>query len=423
MNRLGTVIRFTYGNAIKQKSFIITTIVFALILSGMVHLPALIGALTAGDGPKNVAIVAEAPIGDLAQQYYAAQPEPGIRIVSFPAEAETEAKRLVEAGELAGYLVATAETNANGFPAFEYKSKDALPTVLGDLSGALQSVNQTMARDSIGLSEEQAAKLFAPVSVRPVQLTDGAVEGGGKSESEIQLAYGLVYVLLFLLYMGVIGYGNTVATSITAEKSSRVMELLVSSVSPLTQMFGKIIGVCFLGLTQMALFIGVGAANLAASQASNPLLTGLNIHLSEMDPMLIVYFFIFYFLGYFIYATVFAAVGSLVSRTEEVGQVIMPVTMLIVVAFFVAMYGLTNPNAPFIVAMSFVPFFSPLVMFLRIGLADPAWWEIALSIAISVAAIYALGWVAAKIYRTGVLLYGKLPSWKELRKAMKAFEV
>ncbi|MCI3927636.1 ABC transporter permease [Paenibacillus sp. TRM 82003] len=418
MNKLGTVIRFTYGNAIKQKSFLITTLVFVVILSLMVHLPAMIGSLTSGDGPKKVGLVENEAIVQPLQQYFAAQPDPEVEIVGVASEAA--AADAVESKALSGYLVATAETNGNGFPTFEYKSKDALPIVVGDLTGALQFVHQTIARESIGLTDEQASKLFAPVNIKPVQLTDAAE---GKSESEIQLAFGLVYVLLFLLYMGVIGYGNTVATSITAEKSSRVMELLISSVSPLTQMFGKIIGVCLLGLTQIALFIGVGAVNLTASQGSNPLLTNLNINLSEIDPMLIVYFFIFYFLGYFIYATVFAAVGSLVSRTEEVGQVIMPVTLLIVGAFLVAMYGLTNPNAPFIVTMSFVPFFSPLVMFLRIGLADPAWWEILLSIAISLGAIYVMGWIAAKIYRTGVLLYGKLPSWKELRKAMKAFDV
>ena len=338
-----------------------------------------------------------------------------------PVASEAEAAERVENGELAGFLLARGSANINGVPDFEYKSKDALPMKLGELGGGLQYVNQAIARETIGLTAEQAARLSAPVNIVPVQLAGAA--GEGKSESEIQLAFGLVYVLLFLLYIGVIGYGNTVATSITAEKSSRVMELLISSVSPMTQMFGKIIGICLVGLTQIALFVIVGALNLAATKDSNPLFSELNINLAELDPMLFVYFFIFYFLGYLIYAAVFAAVGSLVSRTEEVGQVIMPVTLLIVAAFMLAMYGLYNPNAPFVVAMSFVPFFSPLVMFLRIGLGNPELWEILLSIGISAAGVYVMSWIAAKIYRTGVLLYGKLPSWSELRKAMKAFDV
>jgi ABC-2 type transport system permease protein len=145
--------------------------------------------------------------------------------------------------------------------------------------------------------------------------------------------------------------------------------------------------------------------------------------LSEIPFELLVYFIIFYIAGYFLYATVFAAIGSLVSRTEDVGQAIMPVTFVIVAGFMIAMYGLQQPNAPFVAIMAFVPFFAPLIMFLRIGLGDPAIWEIWLSIAILVAAIIGMGWLSAKIYRTGVLMYGKRPSWKELRRAMRAYKV
>ncbi|HZG55748.1 ABC transporter permease [Paenibacillus sp.] len=420
MHKLWTVIKFTFLTQIRQKSFLISTLVFVAILSVMVHLPTIIDTFSGDEGPKRIGLVSGGErYVSLMNEFYAASGDPEVVIVGAPTEEEAE--RRVEAKELEGYLAATNDANPNGVPGFEYRSKEAMPTLLGDVARGLQHVSQTLARESIGLTDEQAARLSAPVSVVPVQLIDGG--GAGKSESEVQLAFGLVYVLLFLLYMGVIGYGNTVATSITAEKSSRVMELLVSSVSPLTQMFGKIIGICLIGLTQIVLFIAVGAANLAATQESNPMLAEMNIRLSDVDPMLLVYFVVFYLLGYLIYAAVFAAVGSLVSRTEEVGQVIMPVTLLIVIAFVVAMYGLSNPNATLIVVLSFVPFFSPLVMFLRIGLADPAWWEIALSIAISAAGVYAMGWLAAKIYRTGVLMYGKLPTWKELRKAMKAMDV
>jgi ABC-2 type transport system permease protein len=213
-----------------------------------------------------------------------------------------------------------------------------------------------------------------------------------------------------------------VATEITAEKSSRVMEVLISSVSPLKQMFGKIIGICLLGLVQIVVFVVVGAANLLVPQNLDKI-KSFNIDLGDVQLSLLGYFVIFYLLGYFIYATIFAAVGSLVSRTEEVGQAIMPVTFLIIAGFMIAMFGLQNPNAPFVVAMSFVPFFSPLIMFLRIGMSDPALWEIWLSIGITAATMLALGWLAAKIYRVGVLMYGKRPSFAELRKAMKAFKV
>lgn len=179
----------------------------------------------------------------------------------------------------------------------------------------------------------------------------------GKTESQMVMSYALVYVMLFMLYMGVIGFGNMVAMEITAEKSSRVMELLITSVSPLKQMFGKIVGICLLALTQIALSITVGVVNLSFSSSSQ-LVSQLNLKWDDLQISLIVYFLIFYLLGFFIYATVFAAVGSLVSRTEDVGQAIMPVTMLVVAAFMIAIFGLNNPNAGFVVTMSFVPFFT-----------------------------------------------------------------
>ena len=159
------------------------------------------------------------------------------------------------------------------------------------------------------------------------------------------MSYALVYVMLFMLYMGVIGFGNMVAMEITSEKSSRVMELLITSVSPLKQMFGKIIGICLLALSQIALLIAVGCNQFKLIRAAANSFRSCILTWHDLQISLIVYFLIFYFLGFFIYATVFAAVGSLVSRTEDVGQAIMPVTLLIVAAFMIAMFGLNNPNA------------------------------------------------------------------------------
>nr|WP_313778267.1 ABC transporter permease [Paenibacillus larvae] len=111
----------------------------------------------------------------------------------------------------------------------------------------------------------------------------------------------------------------------------------------------------------------------------------------------------------------------MVSRTEELGQAVMPVMFLVIISFFIASFGMQNPNSTLVTVMSFIPFFSPLIMFLRIGLSDPALWEILISIGIMFASIGILAWLSAKIYRAGVLMYGKRPSFKELRKAMKSF--
>lgn len=425
MNKMSTVIKFTFMNRVRAKAFVVTTLIFAIILTVLINLPALISAFSSPDGPTKIGIVGkESEVTRALQSYYDAQPEPDVQIIPLGDAGTKEAnaqlgKEKLEAKEIKGYLE-FADDTAAGFPKATYYAKSSMDfSMESKLRTALQAIKAELVVKDLGLTAEQRTKLNSPVSIQTVQIQEGTE---GKTESQMILAYVLVYVLLFLLYMTVIGYGNMVATEITAEKSSRVMEVLITSVSPLKQMFGKIIGICLLGLVQIAVFAVVGAANLLIPQNMEKI-KGFNIDLGDLQLSLFGYFVIFYLLGYFIYATIFAAVGSLVSRTEEVGQAIMPVTFLIIAGFMIAMFGLQNPNAPFVVAMSFVPFFSPLIMFLRIGMSDPALWEIWLSIAITTATMFALGWLAAKIYRVGVLMYGKRPTFAELRKAMKAFKV
>jgi ABC-2 type transport system permease protein len=421
-----TVIRFTFFNRFRSKSFRVMTLILAILMTAVINLPSIIEKLSANEPQKIGVFQGQSPAVAKLDDYLKKQEKPTILLVPLQDSGSKEAnekaaKEQIAAKKIKGYLDFTDDAAA-GFPKVAYKSDGTLSMGLrSDLMNALQAVKTTMAVEGLGLTQAQAAKLQSPVNLESIQIS---VSGGsaGKTESQMTMAYVLVYILLFLLYMGVIGFGNMVATEITSEKSSRVMEVLIASVSPLKQMFGKIIGICLLGLIQIAIFAAVAAANLSMPHNSKAL-QNLHLSLSDLPIPLLFYFIIFYLGGFFIYATVFAAVGSLVSRTEEVGQAIMPVTFLIVAAFMIAMFGLNNPTAPFIVAMSYVPFFSPLIMFLRIGMSTPALWEIWLSIAVLLASIIALAWLAAKIYRTGVLMYGKRPSFKELRKAMKAFKV
>ncbi|MBD2864119.1 ABC transporter permease [Paenibacillus oceani] len=426
MNKLSTVIKFTFMNRVRAKAFTVSTLIFAIVLTVIMNLPAIISYFSSSDGSAaKVGIVGqETEVTRSLKSFYESQPEPELQIVMLGDAGSKEAnaklgKEKLDAGDVKGYLE-LMEDPAAGFPKVIYNSKSSMDfSMESKLKRVLQVIKAEIVVKDFGLTSEQRTKLNAPVVVETVQVQEGTT---GKTESQMAVAYVLVYALLFLLYMTVIGYGNMVATEITAEKSSRVMEVLISSVSPLKQMFGKIIGICLLGLVQIAVFVVVGAANMLMPH-NKEMISELNISLGDIQLSLLGYFIIFYLLGYFIYATIFAAVGSLVSRTEEVGQAIMPVMFLIIAAFMIAMFGLQSPNAPFVVAMSFVPFFSPLIMFLRIGMSDPAWWEIWLSIGVTAATMFLLGWLAAKIYRVGVLMYGKRPSFKELRKAMKAFKV
>ncbi|MDF2669173.1 MAG: transporter permease, partial [Paenibacillus sp.] len=373
MNKMWTVVGFTFRNKVHAKSFLISTIIFAVIISVLINLPNIISKFSSDEATKIGVIENGTEITQMLQAYYSKQEVPEYEIVPLKSTGTKEGNEQlaldqIAEGNIEGVLELTDDPAA-GFPKAAYKSKKSMSfSSTNKLQTVLQILKTEIVVKDIGLKADQLAKLNSPVKLDTVQLQQGDT---GKSEAEMAMAYILVYVLLFLLYMGVIAYGNMVAMEITAEKSSRVMELLITSVSPLRQMFGKIIGICLLGLLQIGMFIAIAVANLAIP-GNSEMLKDLDINLSDLDPMLLVYFVIFYLLGYFIYSTLFAAVGSLVSRTEEVGQAIMPLTFLIVAGFMIAMYGLQNPTAPFVVAMSFVPFFSPLIMFLRVGMSDPA---------------------------------------------------
>jgi ABC-2 type transport system permease protein len=424
MNSLWTVIRYTYRNRIASKAFIVTTIIFALVISLGIHLPAIISLLTSGK-PAPVGMIEDrAGIAAALKNGLGAIETPKAEIKLYPDAGSPEANDVklrdeLEKGEIKGYLLPKSSPS-NGFPAFEYKSlKVPGGTLKGQLTSTLNSIkNDAVVRD-LQLSAEQISRLSASVSIESVQLstTDGE---GGKTEQEREVAYVLVYVLLFFLFMMVLMYGNMIATEITAEKSSRVMEILITSVSPLTQMFGKIIGIFLIAMTQTLVFVLTIAINLLlASNIDTPFKLGPDL----FDPLLVFYFLLYFVLGFFMYATLLAGVGSLVSRTEDLGQAITPVTILSLIGFYISVYGLSDPNSMFISAMSYVPFFTPMLMFLRIGMVGVPFWEIALSFVILIASILLFGYLAAKMYRVGVLMYGKRPSWKELWKAMKAYNV
>jgi len=183
-------------------------------------------------------------------------------------------------------------------------------------------------------------------------------------------------------------------------------------------MFGKLIGIFLVGLVQMLIYIATAAVNLMLPH-NRDAFAYFNLDLSGISASLVIYFILFYLLGYFSYAVMFAAAGSLVSRNEDVGQVISPFTVISLAVFYVAIFSISNTGAAYVEILSFVPLFSPILMFMRIGVSNPAIWEVGLAIVINAAFILLVGWFAAKIYRAGVLMYGKKPALKEVWKAMR----
>ncbi|MCD5324950.1 MULTISPECIES: ABC transporter permease [Pontibacillus] len=412
MNKFWIVLGHTYLSRLKSKTFLITTGIILLLIFALTNFQNVMDSFDDGESkaPK-IAVVDEEGsfFKDLEEQVNAQQAE--LELESFQGEAE-EAKQAVQDGEYQGVLMLQT---SEGIPTGTYYTEQiAESSISGRLQQALQQVKVSVATEQAGIDQQTVNGIFAPVSFEKVALDKKA-----KTQEELSEARGLVYVMLFLLYIGVIMYGNMIAQEVAQEKSSRVMEILISSVSPVTQMFGKIIGIALLGITQFGLILLVGVQSVSRNmdQLEGGIFTYFG--LGDANATTLVYAVIFFLLGYLLYATLAAMLGSLVSRTEDAQQVVTPMILLIVAAFMIAMYGLNAPETTLVTVTSFIPFFAPMLMFLRVGMLDVPLWEVGVSIGLLIGTILLLAVIGGRIYRGGVLMYGKGNVVKSFKRAFQ----
>jgi len=251
-----------------------------------------------------------------------------------------------------------------------------------------------------------------------------------KTAADAFLAQALVYFLLLLLYIAVIMYGVYVGSGVVEEKSNRVMEIMIGAVRPGQLLAGKILGIGALALTQMSAF-GLAAASMlvvvglhfatslrapTAAAAAPQALPAI----ATVPPSVILYLIVFFLLGFFSYATLFAGVGALASKAEDVQGSNGPLVLPVVVAYMLSIFALQDPDKPLFVWASLVPLISPMLMFTRVATSTVPVWQIAVSIGLSVVCIWGLTLLAAKLYRVGVLMYGKPLSPKEVWRALRA---
>ncbi|MDP5275325.1 ABC transporter permease [Chengkuizengella axinellae] len=434
MNKLFTVAGFTIRNKMKTKAFIITTLIIAVIMTIGINIPYFVTIFSSDEPTKIGFIEDDSNIPNSVQDYYQQQDSQDVEIILIgeketSQENEKLAMTKMENGEIEGFIHLKNE-EVDGFPIVMYTGQSELGFNLqSELQNVFKNIKTDAVSKQLGLSSDEQNILLSPVSIESLVLTDtseGIVKEEKKNESEEKLSVFISYAAIILLFMGIMISGQLIATEITTEKSSRVMEILVTSVPSLTQMFGKIIGMFIVSISQIIIFVAVIWVNIMMPHNVN-VMDQINLDMSTVNMGLILgilfYVVLLYFMGFFLYATLFAAVGSIVSRTEDLGQAIMPVTFTSIAGFYIAIFSIGSPDSALVTWSSFIPFFTPFVMALRIGAGDPAGWEIWLSIGILLVSILGVGWLSAKIYRTGVLMYGKRPSIKELRKAMKAFKV
>jgi ABC-2 type transport system permease protein len=257
-----------------------------------------------------------------------------------------------------------------------------------------------------GLDPQKVAQYIKRVELQPIKITKKG------EEKDTGGTFMISYILALIIYMAILIYGQVIMRGVIEEKSSRVVEVVLSSLKPFQLMMGKILGIGAVGLTQFSIWtlFGIGASVYGTSFIP----AGANFAMPSIPAHVFVYFVIFFILGYFLFGTLYAAIGSLVNSEKEAQQLVMPVTMFLIIPIMLMIFIIRAPNSSLAVFLSFIPFFSPILMFLRITVLIPPFGQIGASIVILILTILLMIWLTAKIYRIGILMYGKRPKLTEI---------
>jgi ABC-2 type transport system permease protein len=349
-----------------------------------------------------------------------------------PVTAEEEsAVRSKIGGNLFGLLEITGDLTQNPKMAVFVSEKQAPGDLLSYIN---QTLTETSREERIAQFTQQAAidaeivrslqKILDAknkISVNTVRLE----KDGSEKESSVELTTSIGIALILFMYMFIMIYGAMVMQGVIEEKTNRIVEVMVSSVRPFHLMMGKIIGIGLTGFTQLFIWIAMGVILLTAGGAFIPAGGGSESAMKLFGLLMsvnwgyILGFFILFFIGgYLIYASIFAMAGSAVDNPQDSQQFMMPITLIFVFALYSGLYSANNPDGPLAFWCSIIPFTSPIVMMIRIPAEIPL-WEILLSLLILYGSVILTTKFAAKVYRIGILMYGKKPSWKELVKWVK----
>jgi ABC-2 type transport system permease protein len=427
------IIKREYLERLRSAGFIIGTVLGVIGLAALSFLPALFQLLEEQNvmkvavvdtrniiypyipDPRSLLTTALADPNNAQAQAQVTSP---LQFIKAETEDQAQLSKQVVDGDLGAYIVVQGDRASNATFELHSKERPSISTSQRIFLHLNAASTQAKIRET-GITQEQATSLFTPPPIKVEPLVGGTL----RDEQETFQSQMLVYVLLILLYMTLVMYGVQVATGVVTEKSSRVMEILVTTVRPIELMLGKVIGVGLVGLTQYAAWVAVGLLALLFSGTLSGLFAGsggAQIEIALVPPATLIYFLLFFVLGYLVYAALYAGLGSLVNRIEDVNSITTPLTIMMVGTYLLSFVALGNPEAEYIRWLSFVPFLSPMLMFIRVALSSPAWWEPILAILLLIAAILFFAWVAAKIYRVGVLLYGKRPSFREIGRLLRA---
>ncbi|HZD93645.1 MAG TPA: ABC transporter permease [Candidatus Sulfotelmatobacter sp.] len=429
MNNIFLIARREYLERVRSRAFVIMTFFIPALMFGVTVLPSLLMTRGTSETKRMVVVAADRDTAEMIrsrierqqdQPDKAATPAPkkrGLLATHFTVEVSTDATQegraalteKVKQKQLDGFLWATPDAIAAR--KLDFVTRDTSSFIENGILG--QTVSDALRRHTLkskGLKEDEIDAALQPVDVEPVSPL-------GKDAPNPLIMFYATLGMVMVMYMTVLLYGINVMRSILEEKTSRIMEVMLSTATAKEMMAGKILGVGAVGLTQVAIWLGTVVITSAGT-----LIAARGVLKNVVSPSLLIYFGVFFLLGYTLYSTLCAAVGSMVNSEQEAQQmqflVMMP--MILSVIFIVNIFQ--HPNSSIAVFGSLFPFTAPLVMFSRIammGANPPPFWQIGLSIALMIATIYGMIWLCGRIYRVGILMYGKKPNLPEILKWIK----
>ena len=422
------VARREYTTRVRTKAFWLSTILLPAFMGAMVFLPSLILlksgarvrlAVVDGAGRVGPALVARLAPGELAahtseelatvQQGPLAKFEIELReLAADPAAQRAALDREVLGEKIDAWLWISPQSLVSGEVEYHAESVSNFLTQRV-LERALTEVVSSARLSAAGLDSNRIRELIEPVELSTVRIS----AAGSRAEAGMA-GFFLAYFLFFLLYLVVVIYGQQVMNGVLEEKSTRIVEVIVSSVRPFELMLGKLVGIGAVGLTQLAIWLLAMAALTAPAVVGAIIAMPAGYQLPQVSGMVIVHFVLHFLLGYFLFASLYAALGAACNNIQEAQQLASVLVFFLVAPVLLLMPVINDPDSPLAVVSSLIPFFTPLLMMLRIAVKTPPAWQILAGYLITALFTVGMVWACARIYRVGILMYGKRPTFREL---------
>jgi len=415
MRNTWLVIRREYLERVRTRGFILSTILVPAFMMIAIGLPVKLATMKASGVKKIVLVVSSPELAQVFQRQLASiTQDSGAKFdvtqdLNATPEERDKLRQRVSNHEIDGFLWAPDDAIAAHKASYTARETNDFIEIAG-LRRALSSAAMERALVGRGMTKADVDQLLKPLDLDTIQL-----EGGKENRSDRGAAIVFSIMMAVFLYTTLIIYGVTVMRSVQEEKSSRVLEVLLASVSPRALMAGKIIGVGAVGLTQVAIWATVAAA-IPSAQLAMLKKMGISVNL---PPIVLVCFPLFFVFGFLLNSAGFAAIGAAVNSEQEAQQLNIFVMMPMIFSMFMMNLVLRQPNAPVSVFFSLFPFTAPILMYLRIAVQQPPMWQIGLCIAILALTTWGMMALCARIYRVGILMYGKRPTLSEIIKWMR----